>query len=384
MSLDPERSQQPEEELPSAVARFVRKSFVEVLFELRRPGGSCAALPMSSWALLVAVLACKTREWNGTPTLTPTELSGLSGRAARKHLRLLQEAELVYGPRHKWSDYRLGEALRFELGRLAISRVESESVMGDEAAPGAIPARRAESELSVAPRAVETVLSAAPGAVDPPRRAVSELSAAPRAAEASLLKTNKNKLNSSSYFLKHPPPPTPVQAAPVGETPSDTEVAQEALATLYRLRHPSSPEPAPFRPDEVALVVARTRSCAGDADAKRALHRDAMRGAFLVSRGGPPTVRFVWGRMEHFLAHAARGRAEADREAAHRPLASLAKRTETPLPLQAASEAWARLGELTGSSRSVKPSGPLPLSAILADVAAPREGDREESTPPEK
>ena len=35
---------------------------------------------------------------------------------------------------------------------------------------------------------------------------------------------------------------------------------------------------------------------------------DAIRGAFVISKDGPPTVRFIWGNFEHFLDHVERGR----------------------------------------------------------------------------
>jgi hypothetical protein len=137
---------------------------------------------------------------------------------------------------------------------------------------------------------------------------------------------------------------------------SDSEIAHEALAALYHRRRPSAPLPGSFHPGEIALVIACTEG-AGSALTKRLMHQDALRGACLVSRGGPPTVRFVWGRREHFMAHAARGRAEAEREAGSR---ARPQQGETGLvPLQAVSEAWAKLAEVTASRA---PADPTPKS----------------------
>ena len=46
----------------------------------------------------------------------------------------------------------------------------------------------------------------------------------------------------------------------------------------------------------------------GDRGAKMLALRDAIGGAFLASKDGPPTVRFIWGKLEHFFDHVERGR----------------------------------------------------------------------------
>ena len=35
---------------------------------------------------------------------------------------------------------------------------------------------------------------------------------------------------------------------------------------------------------------------------------DAIDGAFAVSKAGPPTIRFIWGTLEHFFDHVEHGR----------------------------------------------------------------------------
>jgi hypothetical protein len=46
----------------------------------------------------------------------------------------------------------------------------------------------------------------------------------------------------------------------------------------------------------------------GDGHDKVDVHRAAIAGAFAVSKHGPPTVRFIWEKFEHFIEHAERGR----------------------------------------------------------------------------
>jgi hypothetical protein len=49
------------------------------------------------------------------------------------------------------------------------------------------------------------------------------------------------------------------------------------------------------------MVAACSAAVGGDAGAK-------MDGAFVASKDGPPTVRFIWEKLEHFLDHVDRGR----------------------------------------------------------------------------
>jgi hypothetical protein len=60
--------------------------------------------------------------------------------------------------------------------------------------------------------------------------------------------------------------------------------------------------------DAVAMVAACAAALGGDAEAKMLAQRDAIAGAFVVSKDGPPTVRFIWEKLDHFLDHVERGR----------------------------------------------------------------------------
>jgi hypothetical protein len=76
-----------------------------------------------------------------------------------------------------------------------------------------------------------------------------------------------------------------------------------ALADCFRLLHPAA---APRRCDDadVDRVALCAASIAGDAPIKLQALRDSLAGARHASRrsnGSPPTVRYIWGRIEHFL-----------------------------------------------------------------------------------
>ena len=51
------------------------------------------------------------------------------------------------------------------------------------------------------------------------------------------------------------------------------------------------------------MVAARAAAVGGDAETKMQAQRDAIAGAFVASKDGPPTVRFIWEKLDHFLDH---------------------------------------------------------------------------------
>jgi hypothetical protein len=91
-------------------------------------------------------------------------------------------------------------------------------------------------------------------------------------------------------------------------TEEDREVARVALVERMARKHPTRAAPRWFDPDEVALVASCASAHGGDRDAKTRGLRDAIGNAFAVSKDGPPTVRFIWGKLDHFLDHVERGR----------------------------------------------------------------------------
>jgi hypothetical protein len=56
------------------------------------------------------------------------------------------------------------------------------------------------------------------------------------------------------------------------------------------------------------MVAACSAAAGGDAETKMKAQRDAIAGAFMASKNGPPTVRFIWEKLDHFLDHVDRGR----------------------------------------------------------------------------
>jgi hypothetical protein len=105
-----------------------------------------------------------------------------------------------------------------------------------------------------------------------------------------------------------PVPSVPSEEQQAQVTKEDEEVARRALAERMTKKHPTRPAPRWFDAGEVALVAACAAALEGDAEAKLVAQRDAIAGAFAASKDGPPTVRFVWEKLDHFLDHVEHGR----------------------------------------------------------------------------
>lgn len=124
--------------------------------------------------------------------------------------------------------------------------------------------------------------------------------------------------------------------------PEHERVALEALEEHAKRARPE----APFVDTGlVPLVAQRVAEAAAKGDGTIEVQRLAMMGAWLLSRGGPPKPRFVWGCADHFAAHVdrARRKLEGDARAARRstpalspspPRASLAKCGTEPSPAE--------------------------------------------------
>jgi hypothetical protein len=91
----------------------------------------------------------------------------------------------------------------------------------------------------------------------------------------------------------------------------DREVARLALAQRLRRKHPKRPPPRWFDREDVEMVAVCSAAIEGDRDAKLGALLEALEGAFSASKDGPPTSRFVWGRLEHFFEHVELGRRKA-------------------------------------------------------------------------
>jgi len=87
----------------------------------------------------------------------------------------------------------------------------------------------------------------------------------------------------------------------------DREIARWALGERMKRKHPKRTPPRWFDRNDVEMVARCVAAAGGDRAAKEQAQREAIAGAFCASKDGPPTARFVWEKLEHFLEHVERG-----------------------------------------------------------------------------
>ena len=105
-----------------------------------------------------------------------------------------------------------------------------------------------------------------------------------------------------------PPRGLPLEEEELMVTREDREIARIALASRMKRKHPKRPPPRWYDRADVEMVARCAAAIDGDQEAKLQANRDALEGAFCVSKEGPPTSRFIWARLEHFLEHVESGR----------------------------------------------------------------------------
>jgi hypothetical protein len=86
----------------------------------------------------------------------------------------------------------------------------------------------------------------------------------------------------------------------------DREVARTALAEHRRRCFPGRRADL-FDADDLRLVAACSATIDGEYDAKLRAQLDALDAAFALSNG-PPAVRYIWQKLDHFLRHEERDR----------------------------------------------------------------------------
>jgi hypothetical protein len=245
-----------------------------VLRELRR-APALRDLGRREWAVFVAV-AC---HWQGHDEAWPSQqtiaaFAGYTARVVPEAVATLEQRELLL--------------VRRLVGADGMRRMVY--------APGAALLRALAAFAARYPRAVESPPAIAAGVPEIPAD-LPELAAG------------------------RPEIPVPIDGKPVplnqerrrtnlllGEAADETrEIAIVVLAEHFRRRHPTMAPVRTFDAEDVDAVARCAGAVTGERDTKLQVLLDAIEGAFAASPQ-PPTVRFVWSRIEHFFVHADRGR----------------------------------------------------------------------------
>jgi hypothetical protein len=321
-----------------------RDSFGLALLELRARSAPFQGLAKGPWALFIAIAV----HWQGNAEAWPSQdtlarFSGWSSRAVRDQADALERGGFVRVRRERRSDG--SERIFYSPGLVTLSALADfvERFPRERAKTLACPSPPDPSPAIAHP-------AEAPSA-SPPEKASME----PR-------DQDQIEPSSSGPELARPASsPRTEEQEPVVTT-EDEEVARLALAERMARKHPKRPAPKWFDAGELAMVGACVAALGGDAETKLAAQRDAIAGAFLVSKDGPPTVRFIWEKLDHFLDHVERGRLRrvAEERAARRAAAAQAPATErtpsgpTPIPGEVVAELERLFGPGWRSRRGVR------------------------------
>jgi hypothetical protein len=270
-----------------------RDSFGFALLELRARSVAFQGLAKGPWALFIAIAV----HWQSNAEAWPSQealarFSGWSSRAVRDQAAILERGGVIRLRRERRAD-------------------GSERIFY---APGLVTLAALAEFVERFPRERAKPLRAeAPPVATPPPPTVTHPPEDPSGAppEAASMEHRDQDLEPSS--CEAPALATDAAGAVAEEeqvevTKEDQEIARSALAQRMTRKHPARPAPRWFDARELAMVAACAAAVVGDAEAKMQAQRDAIAGAFVASKDGAPTVRFIWEKLDHFFDHVDRGR----------------------------------------------------------------------------
>jgi hypothetical protein len=289
----------------------LRDNFGFAVQQLRTRGTAFRDLAKGPWSVFIAIAThfqMNVEAWPGQEAIA--HLSACSTRAVRYHVAILESRGVFVLRRERRHDgserifYQPGPAMLRELAAF--------------------------DELYPKDRAKRLRRVASPASAPPPPSSPAESLAGAPAEKVATEPRDQDLIEPSSSCKAQRPakPPTPVtEEEKLEVTPEDREVAHLALGERMARKHPTRPPPRWFDAGELAMVAACAAAIGGDVEAKMTAHRDAIVGAFLASKDGPPTVRFIWEKLDHFFDHVDRGRRSrlaAERTTRHRAIADVA------------------------------------------------------------
>jgi len=318
-----------------------RDSFGLALIELRGRSLSFKRLAKGPWALFIAISV----HWQGNAEAWPSQealarFSGWSARAVRDQADVLERSGFIRVRRERRPSG--SERIFYAPGLVTLAALADfvERFPRERAKP-----LRADTRTVVTP------------AMPPTSPHPAEAASAAPPEEASMEHRDQDQIEPSSCREL---PPTPTTAPRTEEeqqieiSKQDEEIACRALAERMLRKHPTRPAPRWFDASDVAMVAACAAALESSEQAKMLALRDAIAGAFLVSKDGAPTVRFIWEKLEHFLDHVERGRRrrlsveKAARCAAEPATGARSRALRTPAPAPMPEEVRAELERLFG------------------------------------
>lgn len=298
----------------------LRDDFGLALLELRARDVEFQRLRKGPWALFIGIAV----HWQGNAEAWPSQetlarFSGWSTRAVRDQADSLERGGFVRVRRERRADG--SERIFYAPGLVTLAALADFVER--------FPRERAK------PLRIQAPPPADPTPTHPPATAAD---APPEG--ASMEPRDQDQIEPSSCQAtpsSSPSAPVVAEEQQVEVTREDQEIARKALAERMKRKHPTRRAARWFDAGELAMVAACSAALEGDAAEKLVAHRDAIAGAFITSKDGAPTVRFIWEKLDHFFDHVDRGRRRrlADERAVRKREESAAAAKPPPRATQA-------------------------------------------------
>ena len=279
-----------------------RDNFGLAVTDMRSASAPLRGLKKGPWALLIAVAVhwqSNAEAWPSQETLA--RFSGCSTRSVRGYAVTLERGGFLRLRRERRANG--SERIYYAPGPVFLSALAAFI----EKYPREWPAKALRRQPPEAPSdgLAETIAGAPAEAVSMEPKDKIRTSSSCESTETKAVDSTAPAFPPSAH---EPPSDPPLEEEELVVTREDREVARIALAARMKRKHPKRPPPRWYDRADVEMVAKCIATIDGDREAKLQTNREAIEGAFCASKEGPPTSRFIWARLEHFLEHVERGR----------------------------------------------------------------------------
>ena len=285
-----------------------RDNFGQALQDLRRYNAAFAALAKGPWALFIGISV----HWQSSAEAWPSQqtlarFSGCSTRAVRGYAVTLERGGFVRLRRERQANG--SERIYYAPGPVLLAALATFIEKYPRERP--TKALRRQPAEALSDGLAETIAGAPAEAASMEPKDQIRTSSSCEDADVTALEPAAPVL---ALPLPEPPLDLPLEEQEVVVTRADREIARITLAARMKRKYPKRPPPRWYDRADVEMVAKCTAAIEGDRETKLQTNRDAIDGAFCASKEGPPTSRFIWARLEHFLEHVERGRRKASTE----------------------------------------------------------------------
>jgi hypothetical protein len=356
---------QDEDVFPLRERLRFRDNFGHALREMRAGNASFRSLAKGPWALFIGIAVhwqCNAEAWPSQETLA--RFSGCTARSVRGYAGTLERDGFLRLRRERQANG--SERIYYAPGPVLLTALAAFIVKYPKDRPLKVLDRRPPESPSGGP--AETIAGT-------PEEAVSMEPKDQIRTSSSCETDDARAADPTEAALAPPVHEPPHDHLPEEEelmvTREDREIARIALAARMKRKHPKRAPPRWYDRADVEMVARCTAAIAGDREAKLKANREAIDGAFCASKEGPPTSRFIWARLEHFLEHVERGQLKAgSEERVARSRAQESQRVRPTQPWQPGPIAREASAAFRAELEEIKATAPPLFRQHLAEILA--------------